>query len=171
MRVIRSIADEAILQGFRGQKLPNITQDAVPYALTCLSCFSSKLSQNRHPERSASQIDRVKQRLWRGVEGPRRCLSTHAAGSFTTTGLNTVFPGAEKHLLAIGMSGAYIYIVGSHTGALYIGATSNLYLRVAGASVVEKLPAAWVSAAEVLRLRATSAVSRDQSVRRSGRRL
>ena len=36
-------------------------------------------------------------------------------------------------------------------------------------SVVEKLRAAWgkVSTAEVLRLRATSAVSRDQSVRRS----
>ena len=25
-------------------------------------------------ERSASPIDRVTQRLWRGVEGPRRCL-------------------------------------------------------------------------------------------------
>jgi hypothetical protein len=32
------------------------------------------LPQNRHPERSASQIDRVTRRLWRGVEGPRRCL-------------------------------------------------------------------------------------------------
>jgi putative endonuclease len=28
------------------------------------------------------------------------------------------------------MSGSYIYILGSHTGALYIGVTSNLYLRV-----------------------------------------
>jgi hypothetical protein len=43
-------------------------------ALTCLGCFSSKLPQNRHPERSASPIDRVTQSLWRGVEGPRRCL-------------------------------------------------------------------------------------------------
>jgi hypothetical protein len=32
------------------------------------------LPQNRHPERSALQLDRVTQRLWRGVEGPRRCL-------------------------------------------------------------------------------------------------
>ena len=32
------------------------------------------LTQNRHPERSASQIGRVTQRLGRGVEGPRRCL-------------------------------------------------------------------------------------------------
>jgi predicted GIY-YIG superfamily endonuclease len=28
------------------------------------------------------------------------------------------------------MSGSYIYIHGSHTGTLYIGVTSNLYLRV-----------------------------------------
>src|SRR5271156_2064017 len=37
--------------------------------------FFLKLPQNRHPERSASQTDCVPQRLWRGVEGPRRCLS------------------------------------------------------------------------------------------------
>jgi hypothetical protein len=36
--------------------------------------FLVKLPLNRHPERSASQIDCVPQRLWRGVEGPRRCL-------------------------------------------------------------------------------------------------
>jgi hypothetical protein len=30
--------------------------------------------QNRHPERSASRISRETQWLWRGVEGPRRCL-------------------------------------------------------------------------------------------------
>jgi predicted GIY-YIG superfamily endonuclease len=28
------------------------------------------------------------------------------------------------------MSGGYIYILGSHKGTLYIGFTSNLYLRV-----------------------------------------
>jgi putative endonuclease len=28
------------------------------------------------------------------------------------------------------MSGSYIYILGSHTGTLYIDITSNLYLRV-----------------------------------------
>jgi predicted GIY-YIG superfamily endonuclease len=28
------------------------------------------------------------------------------------------------------MSGSHIYILGSHTGTLYIGVTSNLYLRV-----------------------------------------
>jgi hypothetical protein len=52
-----------------------ITQEAIPYALICLGCFSLVLPQNRHPERSASPIDRLTQRLWRGVEGPRRCLS------------------------------------------------------------------------------------------------
>ena len=36
----------------------------------CLGCFFFKLPQNRHPERSAAQMDRVTQRLWRGVEGP-----------------------------------------------------------------------------------------------------
>jgi hypothetical protein len=33
------------------------------------------LTQNRHPERSASQIHRVTQRLGRGVEGPRGRVS------------------------------------------------------------------------------------------------
>src|SRR5580658_5451300 len=51
-----------------------MTQDIVPQALTCLRCFSSILPQNRHPERSALPICRVTQRLWRGVEGPRRCF-------------------------------------------------------------------------------------------------
>jgi hypothetical protein len=32
--------------------------------------FFVKLPQNRHPERSASQIDCVTLRLWRGVEEP-----------------------------------------------------------------------------------------------------
>jgi hypothetical protein len=57
----------------------------IPQALTCLGLFFVKLPQNRHPERSASQIDRVTQRLWRGVEGPRRAYFTHAVRSFSTT--------------------------------------------------------------------------------------
>ena len=39
-------------------------------ALTCLGMFFVKFRQNRHPERSAAQMDRVTQRLWRGVEEP-----------------------------------------------------------------------------------------------------
>jgi putative endonuclease len=60
------------------------------------------------------------------------------------------------------MFGGYIYILGSQTGTLYIGVTSNLYLRVmqhkegtlegftaaarscSRASVVEKVRTAWV---------------------------
>jgi hypothetical protein len=34
----------------------------------------AKINKVTGSERSASQIDRVTQRLWRGVEGPRRCL-------------------------------------------------------------------------------------------------
>src|SRR5580658_2329060 len=81
------------------------------------------------------------------------------------------------------MSGAYIYILGSPTGPLYIGVTSNLYLRVMQHREIQcvsqqillsgfggrKAPSRMgkISTAEVLRLRATSAVSRDKSVRRS----
>jgi hypothetical protein len=39
-------------------------------------CVLLVLPQNRHPERSAAQIHRPTQRLWRGVEGPRQCLSS-----------------------------------------------------------------------------------------------
>jgi hypothetical protein len=43
----------------------------------------------------------------------------------------TVFPRAEnENWEHLAMSGGHIYILGSHTGTLYIGVTSNLYLRV-----------------------------------------
>src|SRR3984957_14724794 len=42
-------------------------------------------------------MDRVTQRLWRGGEGPRRCLITHAARSFSTTGPRHGF-GRERLL-------------------------------------------------------------------------
>ena len=45
-----------------------------PISANLFKMFFVKLPQNRHPERSASQIDCVSQCLWRGVEGPRRCL-------------------------------------------------------------------------------------------------
>jgi hypothetical protein len=38
--------------------------------------------QSRHPERSASRIYRKQRALWRGVEGPRRCLLADALGAF-----------------------------------------------------------------------------------------
>src|SRR5271156_1440533 len=46
---------------------------------------SSTTPQSRHPERSASQIRRIKKDLRRGVEGPRRCLLTDALLGFPTT--------------------------------------------------------------------------------------
>ena len=44
-----------------------------------------KLPQGRHPERSASQIYRLTEGLWRAVEGPRRCLLAGALHSFPAT--------------------------------------------------------------------------------------
>src|ERR1700727_886710 len=41
-----------------------------PISANLFGMFFVKLPQNRHPERSASQIDRVTQRLWRGAEEP-----------------------------------------------------------------------------------------------------
>ena len=67
-----------------------------------VGCFSSKLPQNRHPERSASQIYRVTERLWRGVEGPRGCLSYSCCSKLFSTEARTgqaplgAFPNAEK---------------------------------------------------------------------------
>ncbi len=46
-------------------------------------CFTQQ--QNRHPERSASQIYRITKGLKREVEGPRRCLPTDAVRSFPAT--------------------------------------------------------------------------------------
>jgi hypothetical protein len=95
------------------------------------------LPQNRHPERSALAIDRVTQRLWRGVEGPRRCLIYLCCSELFNHRSPTRFslrPTTTK-LPASCLSCAYIYILGGHTGTLYIGC------RV---SVVEKLGTAWV---------------------------
>jgi hypothetical protein len=55
------------------------------------------LPKNRHPERSASHIYRVIQRLERGVEGPRRCFVYLCCSELFTTELPpgkliTVFP-------------------------------------------------------------------------------
>src|ERR1700722_5843237 len=47
-------------------------------------CFKSP-PKRRHPERSASQIHRITEDLWRGVEGPRRCMLADALRSFPAT--------------------------------------------------------------------------------------
>ncbi len=46
-------------------------------------CFTQQ--QNRHPERSASQIYRITKGLQREVEGPRRCLLADAIPGFPAT--------------------------------------------------------------------------------------
>jgi hypothetical protein len=52
------------------------------------SCFlhtqpaAFNLPQSRHPERSAAQNYRITDGLWRGVEGPRRCLLADVLPSF-----------------------------------------------------------------------------------------
>src|SRR5271156_1933010 len=128
--------------------------------------FFVKLPQNRHPERSASQIDRVTQRLWRGVEGPGRCLFSpccselfnhRAAPGGPRYGF---FPGDENQELASTWGWKMIVPV-------TIKCVSQQILLPGFSG--RKAPSSMgkISIAEVLRLRATSAVSRDQSVRRS----
>ena len=79
-----------------------------------LECFSSRLPQNRHPERSASQIYRVTQRLWRGAEEPVLSVAEGTSavlifpilfGAFQLPSPDRVaplrfFPGAENQELA-----------------------------------------------------------------------
>src|ERR1700692_2140879 len=56
-----------------------------------LPFYNSKLPpQSRHPERSASRIYRNQMALWRGVEGPRRCLLADALGSFLAANYNGI---------------------------------------------------------------------------------
>jgi hypothetical protein len=45
----------------------------------------SKSPQSRHSERSGSQMSRLKQRLWSGVEEPRLCLSYLCCSGLSTT--------------------------------------------------------------------------------------
>jgi hypothetical protein len=66
-----------------------LTQDCVPQALTYLGCFSSNLPQNRHPERSASQIYRVVQRLGAESKDLEGAYPTHAVGTLSTTEART----------------------------------------------------------------------------------
>ncbi len=62
-----------------------------PVTFSIFSCFLHPTRcclvppERRHPERSASQIYRTTEGLWRGVEGPRRCLRAGALRSFPAT--------------------------------------------------------------------------------------
>ncbi|HET6217786.1 MAG TPA: GIY-YIG nuclease family protein, partial [Acidobacteriaceae bacterium] len=94
--------------------------------------------KNRHPERSASQIYRGTPRsVARSRRTPRMLILPMPFGAFQPPkpalgGPATVFPwGREQGLLAsCHVRRLHLSILGSHTGTLYIGVTSNLYLRV-----------------------------------------
>jgi hypothetical protein len=59
-------------------------------------CISTS-PQNRHPERSASQIYHVTEHWWRGVEGPRGCLFYPCRSELSTTQART---GQIRHGLS-----------------------------------------------------------------------
>ena len=64
--------------------------------------------QSRHPERSASQIYRKQRALWRGVEGPRRCLLADALGSFPAANYKLSRSGVmRRHLRHLGSSSSH----------------------------------------------------------------
>jgi hypothetical protein len=77
----------------------------------------------------------------------------------------TVFPLGRvlRTCWHLAMSGGHIYILSSHTGTLYAGRI--LLLGLGGRKAPNSMGK--ISTAGVLRLRATSALSRDKSVRRS----
>ena len=58
------------------------------------------LPQNRHPERSASQIDRVTQRLWRGVEEPVLSVAEGTSAVLIFTHIVRSFQPPNPHDLA-----------------------------------------------------------------------
>ena len=91
--------------------------------------LSVKTPQKRHPERSASQIYRVTQRLMarsrracpeRSRRNPEGAYFTHAALGFSTTEAAlgrpaTVFPwGRDKECWHLAMAGGSIYLLSSH---------------------------------------------------------
>jgi hypothetical protein len=112
-----------------------------------LRCFSSKLPQNRHPERSASQVIARHDAWWRGVEGPRRCLSYPCFSElFNHRSPHRAdpprsFPGAELQELPS------ILLCPAATSTFPAAIQPAFYITadpVLGDSVVEKLRKAWV---------------------------
>ena len=141
------------------------------------------LPQNRHPaaaavERSASLIYRVTQRLWRGVEGdgllttvygsgrvrqvrqsvPRRCRFYLCCSSFSAT---EAAPDGPATVVSLGprtknfLASRQILLSGRG------GRKAPSSIGKIGTAEVLRL-----RSGQALRLRATSAVSRDKSVRR-----
>jgi hypothetical protein len=103
------------------------------------------LPQNRHPEQSASPIDRAAQSLGRGVEGPRRCLSSPM--------LFEAFNRRSLTMESVAIRTCFMKAVAGPPAAGFGGWKAPNSMST-------------ISTADVLRLRAPSSVSRDQSVRR-----
>jgi hypothetical protein len=58
--------------------------------------------QIRHPERSAPQMGRVTQRLWRGVEGPRgRLIGPLLLGAFQAPGPQRFFADVPETIQCV----------------------------------------------------------------------
>src|ERR1700691_441126 len=134
--------------------------------------FFVKLPQNRHPERSASQIDRVTQRLRRGVEGPRRCLSYPCCSELFNHRARTgrprygLPPGAENKGLArvrrLNLYSRQPYRRALASPATWISVSCNITIKCVSQQILlsgfggRKAPSSMgkISTAEVLRLRA-----------------
>jgi hypothetical protein len=110
------------------------------------------LPPTRHPERSASPVYRVTQRLWRGVEGPRRCLFYPCRSELFSHLARTV-------------RARYGFSLGPRTKMIECVSQQIILSGFSGRKAPNSTGK--ISTAEVLRLRATSAVSRDKPVRRS----
>jgi hypothetical protein len=85
----------SVAEAVKRAGLAELSPGLRPISANLSRVFFFKLPQNRHPERSASQMDRVTQRLWRGVEEPVPSVAEgtsavlnlpNAARSFLTTG-------------------------------------------------------------------------------------
>jgi len=134
----------------------HLSSRAQPRDLQCAPAPAQRsplvLPQNRHPERSAARIDRVTQRFWRGAEGPRRRLSYPCCSEFFNHEPEPgPLPVHETSTVTIQCESQRILFSGFRG-------------RKAQSSIGK------ITTAEILRLRATSAMARDKSVRalRSG---
>jgi hypothetical protein len=124
--------------------------------------------QNRHPERSASQIYRVTQCLMaRSRRTPRVLTLPMPLGAFQPPkpapgGPTTVFDwGRDKNCWHLAMAGGYIYILGSHKARFTLASPATC---ICASCNIRRAGLRWLKRSEqhgqdktfgVLRLRAT----------------
>jgi GIY-YIG catalytic domain len=85
--------------------------------LLLLQLLSLNTPTTRHPERSAAQS-----------KDPEGINTTETVQTFQPRISNTLYSTKPTKKEAKKMP-SYTYIMGSHTGTLYIGVTSDIYLR------------------------------------------